>query len=679
MKLFARFILVLVMLMVALAPGIEAAQGQTTTGGPVSPDNPMGPGDPPVSLFLPVVNRTTYYAVSGHVVDPSGKPASGVTLVASNGAIAISDSQGFYRFPNLPTGPGAIAPSAQDTIFAPAVSEFNLTAPVEDLDFTAASVCTELVGNGGFETVGSVWTLSGDSGNSYHAGYNSEFVHSGKLAVRTGITNQVENQYGYSFARQQVSIPAGSTATLRMWLYTKTNDDGVISAPVVPDAANAFDAQYVLVLDTGNNLLESLMWTRRNDQQWSLYEFNLSKWAGKTIRIEIGSYNDGLEGITSMWVDDVSISSCTGGVTPPGGCYNGLANSGFEGTYAWTIPVTKYTAGYSTSQSFAGARSMRTGIVYSTQNTYSYSDAWQYAYVPANATSAKLTFYHLMLSSEPTSLTDPALPTSQSEFGNEPLAEDAQYVLIIDEDGVIHYPFWRHQNNGIWQYAEIDLMAYKGQDIRIQFGTYNNGTSGVTAMYIDEMVLDLCTSTTPPPSPSPSPTPLPGDCIELFTNNGFESDKAWLMPSTAFTAGYSTFLFHKGDRSMRTGIYYRSHNRYSYSDAYQQVFVPDATDEAVLSMWVYPRSTSSGPYGPEPANELASEGDVQYILILDKNGNWIDTLLWTRSNTQAWSYVEYDLSHYAGDIVRVQFGSYNDGYGAVSALYVDDASLVSCP
>jgi len=75
----------------------------------------------------------------------------------------------------------------------------------------------------------------------------------------------------------------------------------------------------------------------------------------------------------------------------------------------------------------------------------------------------------------------------------------------------------------------------------------------------------------------------------------------------------------------------------------------------------------------------ALSGDVQYVLILDWYGNWIDTLLWQRKDTQAWALHSFDLSRYAGDYVRVQFGTYNDGWGGVTAMYVDDASLQVCP
>jgi hypothetical protein len=72
-------------------------------------------------------------------------------------------------------------------------------------------------------------------------------------------------------------------------------------------------------------------------------------------------------------------------------------------------------------------------------------------------------------------------------------------------------------------------------------------------------------------------------------------------------------------------------------------------------------------------------GDVQYILILNQYGYWIDTLYWDRSDEGGWVYHEFDLSAYAGWVISVQFGTYNDGYNGVTAMYVDDATLGICP
>lgn len=136
---------------------------------------------------------------------------------------------------------------------------------------------------------------------------------------------------------------------------------------------------------------------------------------------------------------------------------------------------------------------------------------------------------------------------------------------------------------------------------------------------------------------------------------------------------------------MRTGIYYPAHNRYSYSDFRQQVYVPASSTSATLRYRIYSISGES-PFAPVPERPTAAEfgqaamsGDVQYLLILNKFQYWIDTLLWRRSNAQVWEYVEQSLWHYRGSILNLQFGTYNNGWGGVTSMFVDDVSLVTCP
>jgi hypothetical protein len=75
----------------------------------------------------------------------------------------------------------------------------------------------------------------------------------------------------------------------------------------------------------------------------------------------------------------------------------------------------------------------------------------------------------------------------------------------------------------------------------------------------------------------------------------------------------------------------------------------------------------------------ALASDVQYVLVLDQFDNWIDTLLWQRSDAQVWKLHTFDLSQYSGQSIKIQFGTFNDGLGGVTAMYVDDVSLQMCP
>ena len=95
---------------------------------------------------------------------------------------------------------------------------------------------------------------------------------------------------------------------------------------------------------------------------------------------------------------------------------------------------------------------------------------------------------------------------------------------------------------------------------------------------------------------------------------------------------------------MRTGINYSAHNRYSYSDAYQRSKIPSGAASATLGINLYQYSTEVTTLAEAEAptasqlSTLTEAGDVQYILLLDWYGNWIDTLYWKRKNTQAWNF-----------------------------------------
>jgi hypothetical protein len=670
-------------------------------------------GDPPSEpqsqkVFLPLVGAIRLFNIRGQVTGTGGQPVSGVSIVDQNGRQAITNEEGLYLLGGLVPGYYTLAADKAGMLFNPAVAEVELGSVDKLQDFSALTACSDVIINGSFET-NDAWQLPA---TQYTASFSNAAAHTGSRSVSTGITDPSHNRYSYSSARQMVTIPANTTsANLRLWLYP-------LSGEMLADAANldqfypleprpsgtdfeseelAGDAQYVLILDPGFNpidpaddtLLETLLWMRSNAGQWQVYDFNITRYAGRTIKIQLGTYNDGYGGISAMYADDISLELCDSVTTPPPPtptCTNYIANPGFEYYTHWGIPVTEYPAGYSTARAFSGLQSMRTGIVNPAINRYSYSDAYQVVTIPGNATQAKLGLHLYMQSGEVTSTGTPDgplpnVPTGQV-FGETPLASDVQYVLVLNQYGyILETLLWTRQDTISWGYWEFDLLKYRGQTIRLQFGTYNDGWGGITAMYADDVILDVCDSISPP---TPTPPP-PGTCTEVFTNNSFESNSAWGIPITQYTAGYSTVQAHSGVRSMRTGILYAAHNRFSYSDAYQSTSIPLASSSATLGMYLNQRTSESTNLAlmERPTSALSSDqvlsGDVQYVLILDGYGNWIDTLLWQRKNTQTWNYHQFNLDRYSGSYVRVQFGTYNDGWGGVTSMYVDDASFLVCP
>ena len=180
-------------------------------------------------------------------------------------------------------------------------------------------------------------------------------------------------------------------------------------------------------------------------------------------------------------------------------------------------------------------------------------------------------------------------------------------------------------------------------------------------------------------------------CEDRIVNGGFEADLAWEMPTTPYPAGYSADRARTGARSLRTGIPSGT-DVYSYSTGKQVVTIPAGVERAVLDFWWYPLSAeppAAASADAPPAEFLRSlaggvlpqgvlAGDWQYALIYDANGNLLPPRLWTRSNARTWQSGQLDLTPYRGLTVTVVFGTYNDGDGRSTAMYVDDVALTAC-
>jgi hypothetical protein len=661
------------------------------------------------SIFIPVVNNKSGHIISGRVLSPQNVPISGVTIQTNKGQSVVTDPNGDYSLDGLDEGTYTLTPSLGGTIFSPPSSAVVVPPDVVKLNFTADVACSEALVNGGFE---------GNSGwefpvTEYTAGYSTAEAHSGSHSARTGITNPADNRYSYSSARQKVSIPSNTTsAYLTFWIKSFGGGTGMLSLPSKPtvglplnEIPMAGDVQYVLVLDNNLNIIDTLIWQLSDNRTWTEYHFNLTAYKGQSIWLHFGTYNDGGYSVSSMFVDDVSMDICPGGGSPtpsptPGPCSNLFLNSGFESVSAWEIPVTAYSAGYSSSQAHTGSWSMRTGITKTADNRYSYSDFRQSVRIPTYAPFSKAGFWLYTLSGEAQILSQPEMITPTGRPFNETiLSSDLQYVLVLDRyQNWIDTLVWQRTDEGYWHYYEFDLRRYAGNTIYLQFGTYNDGGYGITSMHVDDVSLFDCVST-PTPGPSPTPTrtptiaptptitPTPGPCQELMVNTNFEGTNGWEILNTHYPAGYSNAEYHSAFRSMRTGIVNPADNRYSYSDFRQTVSIPWNANHVTLGMWVYPISGevlagfSLPPQPPlgSPLSETIMSGDVQYLLVMDTNYNILDVLLWQLSDSQNWTNMKFDMSNYRGWTVLLQWGTYNDGGGGITAMYMDDVTLQNCP
>ncbi len=184
------------------------------------------------------------------------------------------------------------------------------------------------------------------------------------------------------------------------------------------------------------------------------------------------------------------------------GCSNLVLNSSFETNSNWLLPASEYPAQYTTLTAKTGAFSMQTGIYDPKHNIYSYSSARQFVTIPADATSAVLSFYRLLfrdeliLSSDRSDAQDQlsAPPQIGALFPDSvDLDEDVQMALILDSYGYTQSVLvWTIQNNAVWVNENFNLMDFAGETIQLYFGTFNNGLLKNSAMYVDDVVLTVC-------------------------------------------------------------------------------------------------------------------------------------------------------------------------------------------
>jgi hypothetical protein len=171
----------------------------------------------------------------------------------------------------------------------------------------------DIIVNGGFEAEGG-WSMPV---TPWPAGYSNRVAYDGLRAVRVGIVDG-SNAYAYSSARQEVTIPADAlTATLRVAIYPVSGESVTADQsrvfrlgtwPAFSSGATAGDAQYVLIIDPDSRtILDFFLWDLSNAQRWQHHAFDLTSYAGETILLHLGVYNDRMGGWTGMYVDDVSL------------------------------------------------------------------------------------------------------------------------------------------------------------------------------------------------------------------------------------------------------------------------------------------------------------------------------------------------------------------------------------
>jgi hypothetical protein len=222
--------------------------------------------------------------------------------------------------------PGTPTPTATSTATPTPIATHTRTPT------PTAVACRELIANGGFES-NAAW---------YHpitprrADYTTSAAHQGVQSMRHGVRPPTSDTYSYSSAYQSVVIPSNATsAGLSFWYQPHTEDQTWTRSTVEMDAVldtlgarlrgellpqgnpppPANDYQLALILDRRYNILQRIVYSNRNDGTWISQTADLMAYRGRRINLYFDVINNGRNGRTWMFVDDVSLQVCTGGTT----------------------------------------------------------------------------------------------------------------------------------------------------------------------------------------------------------------------------------------------------------------------------------------------------------------------------------------------------------------------------
>lgn len=531
-----------------------------------------------------------------------------------------------------------------------------------------AETCTELLTDGSFET-GANWQLGPSPVMPQYVTYTK---HSGNRSLSLGITSGA-NVESFSSARQTVTIPAASPQVLlSFWFYA------------MADSPATTDYMEVVLLDATGTAILNKPWSSHNDSRvWNQLTFDLTSWRGQTVQLYFNVYNDGLGGRAAMFLDDVSLASCTssGTATPTGtaatatsspapntptpsptpGCVdvvvdgkfnNGLANWQVVGDSAGAAPVSSpaRSAPYalklgSLDQNLSGLATVRQLVSIPTGYPQITLEAWVYTQTQAGA------------------------------------GADFQRIALLDSaGGLLFMPWQRQEDNPAWQPLTYNVSAFAGQTVFVSFSVNNDGIGGRTAMHVDDVRLIACvpgaaatatpTATHTPATPvsgtpTSTATPVPPGCTKITENGGFETG------SHPWQIGVSTLLAHLVTEPVGSGSYVmqmgsQTENRDTYSSIRQTVTAAWGRPRVVVSFWAYTW-----------AEELSGNDRQQFILLGPGDAVWAKPWSVLESD-DAWRQHIFDIAGVAGQTFSLYFNAYNDGVGGRTALFLDEVHAWAC-
>jgi Zn-dependent metalloprotease len=194
-----------------------------------------------------------------------------------------------------------------DTLPPPAPGEDDIpdVPPVPDQPEPVPQGCSDLIVNGGFEaSEGWVEVVAGDV-----AIIDPELPHSGKRSAWLGGTDQERLQLIY----QELRVPPNATSVQLSYYRLVHEELSGLAGILAPDATFS-----TVIANTDGDVVATVeeLSSAQGDDAWHQAEFDLSRFAGKTIRLAFAAENTS-GNVSSFFVDDVSLAACTAGVAAP--------------------------------------------------------------------------------------------------------------------------------------------------------------------------------------------------------------------------------------------------------------------------------------------------------------------------------------------------------------------------
>lgn len=153
--------------------------------------------------------------------------------------------------------------------------------------------------------------------------------------------------------------------------------------------------------------------------------------------------------------------TATATATPGPTCTQLLLNPSFETTAGWQLNPG---AAYTMAEAHSGARSAQTGA------SSGYSSVQQSVTIPAGAASATLRVWYV-----PPQTTD-------GDFTYLSVRAGATATLFTEQGRATRF----------WRELAYDLTSYRGRDVTLFAGTYNNGAGITSLTFFDDITLTIC-------------------------------------------------------------------------------------------------------------------------------------------------------------------------------------------